>query len=51
MLFMGSFVFHQEAKYRHFEIIVRVRAQADPGGRSQLAREKEDKQPWLRLPD
>lgn len=32
LLFMGSFVFHQEAKYRNFEIIVKVRAQADPAG-------------------
>lgn len=34
---MGSFVFHQEAKDRHFEIIVKDRTQAGLGGRSQLA--------------
>lgn len=42
---MGSFVFHQEAKYRHFEIIVKVRAHAGRGGRSQLAREGKGQTP------
>lgn len=38
---MGSFVFHQEAKYRHFEIIVIEHMQADQGKASEPWRKRQ----------
>ena len=47
----GLFCFSSRGQVQTFWNNCQSQSTGRPGGRSQLAREKEDKQPWLRLPD